>query len=94
MSLWHEMVIKCLLQKKGSSITVSKEEAMIILTIKKNLKIILDKRRYGLWKHVNGIFKFKKLKVHKHAKCPQCLKMIGEMNLKLMNINVRQVSVH
>lgn len=38
--LWHKMAMNCLLLKKGSSTTISRQEAVIISAIKKKLKLV------------------------------------------------------
>ena len=89
----------CLLPKNGSSTIISKDEAIIILAMKKNLNIDLPtmmlkhmwrtkgNRPYG--SVLMKLLKFKKVKLPVDTKFPQSLKKIGEINVKHMNINVK-----
>ena len=97
--LLHKIVAECILPKKGSPTSVSKEEALVILSMKLKRKIDLPKMILRhMWRNKNHMFygnvimkilQYKKVKFPKHNAHPQHLKKIGEKVLKHMSIIVK-----
>ena len=98
--LLHKIVIECILPKKGSPTSVSKEEAIVILGMK--LKKHIDLPRMILrhmWKNqkhmvygniIMKILQKHHVKIPKHVGHPQLMRKIGDKVIKHMSILVKE----
>ena len=92
----YKVVRECILPRKGSTTTVTKEDGLVILAMMKKIKIDIAKRILKrIWKDqeyraygnvLMEIFKFKGISIPKKIKFPIGLKRIGEKSMHHMQI--------